>query len=40
VQRRIADALKQSGYPRPIVDLKQGRERALAAFKNLPRKAK
>ena len=25
-----------SGYPRPIVDLSRSRERALAAFKNLP----
>jgi len=37
-----ADDLFAGGdYPVPIVDLKEGRERALAAFKNLPsRKAK
>ena len=25
-----------ANYPRPIVDLKSSRERALSAFKNLP----
>jgi deoxyribodipyrimidine photo-lyase len=34
------DLLERSGYPTPIVDLKEGRARALAAFKNLPRKVK
>lgn len=34
------DLLERSGYPTPIVDLKEGRARALAAFKNLPRKVR
>jgi len=30
------DLFADGDYPAPIVDLKEGRERALAAFKNLP----
>ena len=35
--RFINERLKDTGYPPPMVDLAESRERALAAYQDLPK---